>query len=163
MRSGQWGRLSGTEVAEFEKRFAEAHGCKHGIAVVNGTVSLRIALLAAGIAAEDEVIVPPPYVSRRPPPWSKRTRSRCLQTSISTPSTLIQRRSRLRSLRATKAIIPVHFAGQIADMDTIKAVAQKHKLIVIEDAPTLTARVMRTVLPARLATSVRFHFNRAKT
>ena len=35
------------------------HGCRHGIAVVNGTVSLRIALLAAGIQAEDEVIVPP--------------------------------------------------------------------------------------------------------
>ena len=35
------------------------HGCRHGIAVANGTVSLRIALLAAGIQAEDEVIVPP--------------------------------------------------------------------------------------------------------
>src|SRR3954468_21787848 len=57
--SGKWGRLHGTEVAEFEKRFAAMHGCKHGIAVVNGTVSLRIALLAAGISAEDEVIVPP--------------------------------------------------------------------------------------------------------
>src|SRR5204863_3928164 len=59
LRSGKWGRLDGREVAEFEKRFAAMHGCKHGIAVVNGTVSLRIALLAAGIRAEDEVIVPP--------------------------------------------------------------------------------------------------------
>src|SRR5436309_15237225 len=59
LRSGKWGRLHGPEVAEFENRFASMHGCKHGIAVVNGTVSLRIALLAAGIEAEDEVIVPP--------------------------------------------------------------------------------------------------------
>ena len=59
LRSGKWGRLHGKEDAEFEKRFAEMHGCKHGIAVVNGTVSLRIALLAAGIQADDEVIVPP--------------------------------------------------------------------------------------------------------
>src|SRR6187431_2602535 len=59
LRSGKWGRLHGPEVAEFEKRFAGMHGCKHGIAVVNGTVSLRIGLLAAGIRAEDEVIVPP--------------------------------------------------------------------------------------------------------
>jgi PTS system cellobiose-specific IIC component len=59
LRSGHWGRLQGTEVAEFENRFAAMHGCRHGIAVVNGTVSLRIALLAAGIRAEDEVIVPP--------------------------------------------------------------------------------------------------------
>ena len=59
LHSGAWGRLHGQEVAEFERRFAAAHGCAHGIAVANGTVSLRIALLAAGIAAEDEVVVPP--------------------------------------------------------------------------------------------------------
>src|SRR5882672_10126298 len=59
LRSGKWGRLHGPEVTEFESRFAAVHGCKHGVAVVNGTVSLRIALLAAGIRAEDEVIVPP--------------------------------------------------------------------------------------------------------
>ncbi|HEV8292812.1 MAG TPA: DegT/DnrJ/EryC1/StrS family aminotransferase, partial [Tepidisphaeraceae bacterium] len=59
LRSGMWGKLDGPEVAEFEKHFAAMHGCKHGIGVVNGTVSLRIALMAAGIRAEDEVIVPP--------------------------------------------------------------------------------------------------------
>src|SRR6188472_1515119 len=59
LRSGKWGRLAGEQVAEFENRFATMHGCRHGIAVVNGTVSLRIALMAAGIQAEDEVIVPP--------------------------------------------------------------------------------------------------------
>ena len=59
LRSGKWGRLHGSEVAEFENRFAALHGCQHGIAVVNGTVSLRIALQAAGIRAEDEVIIPP--------------------------------------------------------------------------------------------------------
>ena len=59
LRSGKWGRLHGNEVAQFETRFAEMHGCRYGIAVVNGTVSLRIALLAAGIRAEDEVIIPP--------------------------------------------------------------------------------------------------------
>ena len=59
LRSGKWGRLHGPEVEEFERRFAAMHGCKHGIAVVNGSVSLRIALIAAGLQAEDEVIVPP--------------------------------------------------------------------------------------------------------
>src|SRR5215212_3827959 len=59
LRSGLWGRLDGAEVAAFERRFAGMHGCRHGIGVVNGTVSLRIALLAAGIGAGDEVIVPP--------------------------------------------------------------------------------------------------------
>ena len=59
LRSGKWGKLHGEEVAEFERRFAAMHGCEHGIGVVNGTVSLRIALLALGIQAEEEVIVPP--------------------------------------------------------------------------------------------------------
>ena len=59
LRSGKWGKLNGDQVAEFEQRFATMHGCKHGVAVVNGTVSLRIALIAAGLQAEDEVIVPP--------------------------------------------------------------------------------------------------------
>ena len=64
LRSGHWGRLDGTEVAEFEQRFAAMHGCRQAVAVVNGTVALRIALLAAGIQAEDEVIVPALHVRR---------------------------------------------------------------------------------------------------
>ena len=134
LRGGQWGRLSGTQVAEFERRFAEAHGCKHGIGVVNGTVSLRIALLAAGIRAEDEVIVPP-------------------YTFLSTASAVIEANAvpvfadilldtfnidpnaiEAAITPRTKAIIPVHFAGQIADMGVITAIAQKHKLTIIEDA-----------------------------
>src|SRR6266540_5070935 len=59
LHRGKWGRLDGPEVAEFERRFAAMHGCKHALGVVNGTVSLRIALMAAGLQADDEVIVPP--------------------------------------------------------------------------------------------------------
>src|ERR1035437_8561213 len=134
LHSGKWGRLDGAEVAEFENRFATIHGCKHGIAVVNGTVSLRIALMAAGIRAEDEVIVPP-------------------YTFFSTASAVIEANAvpvfadidldtfnlDPRAVEAaigprTRAIIPVHFAGQPADMRAIMAIAKKRKLIIIEDA-----------------------------
>jgi len=134
LRSGKWGRLHGAEVAAFEKRFAEMHGCKHGIAVVNGTVSLRIALIATGIRAEDEVIVPP-------------------YTFFSTASAVVEANAvpvfadidldtfnidpaaiEAAITPRTRAIIPVHFAGQPADMDAIMAIAARHKLIVIEDA-----------------------------
>src|SRR5215210_3714765 len=119
LRSGNWGRLHGAEVAEFEKRFAAMHGCKHGIAVVNGTVSLRIALIAAGIRAFDEVIVPP-------------------YTFFSTASAVVEANAipvfadidlhtfnidpaavEAAITPRTRAIIPVHFAGQPADMDGI--------------------------------------------
>jgi dTDP-4-amino-4,6-dideoxygalactose transaminase len=134
LRSGKWGRLHGEEVSEFEQRFASMHGCTHGIAVVNGTVSLRIALLAAGIRAEDEVIVPP-------------------YTFISTASAVIEANAipvfadiDLQTFNIdpaaveaaitprTRAIIPVHFAGQPADMQAIMSIAKAHNLVVIEDA-----------------------------
>ncbi|MSU57127.1 MAG: DegT/DnrJ/EryC1/StrS family aminotransferase [Pedosphaera sp.] len=134
LHSGKWGRLDGPEVAEFEHRFAAAHGCKHGIAMVNGTVSLRIALMAAGIPAEAEVIVPP-------------------YTFFSTASAVIEanmipvfadvnletfnldpKAVEAAITSRTRAIIPVHFAGQPADMNRIMAIAKKHKLLVIEDA-----------------------------
>lgn len=134
LRSGKWGRLHGDEVATFEKRFAEMHDCKHAIAVVNGTVSLRIALMAAGIQADDEVIVPP-------------------YTFFSTASAVIEanaipvfadveldtfnidpKKVEQHITPRTKAIIPVHFAGQVADMDALMKLAKKHKLTVIEDA-----------------------------
>ncbi|MBA2602358.1 MAG: DegT/DnrJ/EryC1/StrS family aminotransferase, partial [Acidobacteria bacterium] len=134
LRSGNWGRLQGSEVSEFEGRFASMHGCRHGIAVANGTVSLRIGLMAAGIRAGDEVVVPG-------------------YTFISTASAVVEANAvpvfadidphtfnidpgeieRAITPR-TKAIIPVHFAGQPADMDAILAIARRHGLIVIEDA-----------------------------
>ena len=134
LHSGKWGKLNGPEVAEFERGFAAMHGAKHGIAVVNGTVSLQIALLAAGIHAEDEVIVPP-------------------YTFLSTASAVIEANAvpvfadvdletcnlDPKAIEAaitprTRAIIPVHFAGQPVDMDAILRLAARHHLVVIEDA-----------------------------
>lgn len=134
LRSGNWGRLDGTEVEQFERRFAAMHGCAHGIAVANGTVSLRIALLAADIRSDDEVIVP-------------------AYTFVSTATAVIEANAipvfadiDLRTFNIdpaaieaaitprTKAIIPVHFAGQPADMTAIMRLARGHGLTVIEDA-----------------------------
>jgi dTDP-4-amino-4,6-dideoxygalactose transaminase len=134
LHSGKWGRLDGTEVAEFERRFAAMHGCKHALGVVNGTVSLRIALMAAGLQADDEVIVPP-------------------YTFLSTASAVVEANAipvfadvNLETFNLdaeaveaaitprTRAVIPVHFAGQPADMDAILAIARQRNLVVIEDA-----------------------------
>jgi dTDP-4-amino-4,6-dideoxygalactose transaminase len=134
LRSGQWGRLSGNEVADFEKRFAEAHGCRHGIAVVNGTVSLRIALLAAGVRAEDEVIVPP-YTFLSTASAVVEANAIPVFADIDPGTFNIDPKAIERAVTPrTRAVIPVHFAGQIADMDAITAIAKKHGLTVIEDA-----------------------------
>ena len=134
LRSGKWGKLNGDEVAEFERRFAAMHGCKHGIAVVNGTVSLRVALMAAGIRAEEEVIVPPytflatatAVVEANAVPVFADVNLETFNLDPAAVEAAITRR--------TRAIIPVHMGGQPADMDAIMAIARKHKLVVIEDA-----------------------------
>src|SRR3954447_19889680 len=134
LRSGQWGRLDGAEVDEFEKRFAALHGCRHGVAVVNGTVSLRIALLAAGIAAEDEVIVPP-YTFFSTASAVVEANAVPVFADINLDTFNLDPEAVAAAITPrTKAIIPVHFAGQPADMDPIMAIAERHNLLVIEDA-----------------------------
>jgi dTDP-4-amino-4,6-dideoxygalactose transaminase len=134
LRSGKWGRLNGSEVAEFEQRFAAMHGCKHGIAVFNGTVSLRIALMAAGLPANAEVIIPPytffstasAVIEANMIPVFADIDLNTFNLDAKAVETAITSR--------TRAIIPVHFAGQPADMRAIMTIAKKHKLLVIEDA-----------------------------
>ena len=134
LHSSFWGKMEGKEVSTFERRFAEYQSAKYAVGVVNGTVSLRIALLAAGIRAGDEVIVPPYtflatassvleanatpiFVDLEPDTYN--IDPVCIQKAI-TPR--------------TRAIIVVHLAGLPADMDAIMTIADQHGLIVIEDA-----------------------------
>lgn len=134
LRCGKWGRLNGAEVAEFESRFAAVHGCKHGIAVVNGTVSLRIALLAAGIRAEEEVIVPP-YTFFSTASAVIEANAVPVFADIDSETFNIDPKAIEAAITPrTRAIIPVHFAGQPADMDAIMGIARDRNLIVIGDA-----------------------------
>lgn len=134
LRSGQWGRLDGRQTPEFEERFAAMHGCRHAIAAVNGTVALRIALLAAGIRADDEAIVPPyTFVA---------TASSVIESNAVPVFADINRETfnldaeaaRAAMTDRAKVIVPVHFAGLPADMDAFAALARDRGVIVIEDA-----------------------------
>jgi dTDP-4-amino-4,6-dideoxygalactose transaminase len=134
VRSGRWGRLQGSEVEEFERRFAAMHGCAHAIAVVNGTVSLRIALMAAGLRADDEVIVPSyTFLSTATAVVEANMVPVFVDVDLGTfnidPAAV-----EAAITPRTRAIIPVHFAGQCADMDAIMALAERHGLLVLEDA-----------------------------
>jgi dTDP-4-amino-4,6-dideoxygalactose transaminase len=134
LRSGRWGRLAGDQVAEFEQRFAAMHGCRHGIAVVNGTVSLRIALIAAGVHAGDEVIVPAyTFLSTA----SAVVEANCVPVFVDVDMDTFNMDAgavEAAITPRTRAIIPVHFAGQPADMEALLAIAQRHALFVLEDA-----------------------------
>ena len=134
LRSGKWGRLHGEEVATFEARFAAAHGCRFGVAVVNGTVSLRIALMAAGLQADDEVIVPPyTFISTASAVVEANAVPVFADVDLHT-FTLDPEAVRRAITPRTRAIVPVHFAGAPADMDALCAIAAEHGLVVLEDA-----------------------------
>jgi dTDP-4-amino-4,6-dideoxygalactose transaminase len=134
LRSGLWGRLDGRQVSEFEERFAALHGCRHGVAVVNGTVALRVALLAAGIQAGDEVIVPP-YTFVATATAVLEVNAIPVFADIDLDTFNLDPVAVTKAItERTRAIIPVHFAGQPAEMDAIGALAADRGILVLEDA-----------------------------
>ncbi len=128
----------GEEVAEFERRFAKLCGVPYAVGLNSGTDALILALRGLGIGPRDEVItVANSFVSS----------TSCIVCVGAKPvfvdvgkdylidPGLIERAISPR----TKAILPVHWTGRPADMAAIKAIAQKHRLAVIEDCAQAVA------------------------
>jgi len=135
LESRNWGGYPcpNDHAREFARRFAAAHNANYGVSVANGTVSLELALKAAGISFGDEVIVPaytwegtaaavlfagavPVFVDVDPNTY-------CLDAAlVEAPIT-----------ERTRAIIPVHLGFRFADMDAIMEIATKRDLFVLED------------------------------
>jgi dTDP-4-amino-4,6-dideoxygalactose transaminase len=131
LRSGKW--WMGEHVRSFEKSFAEYHGTSRGIAVTNGSVSLKIALQAIGIEAGDEVIVPP-YTFFATAAAVVEANATPIFADIDPDTLTISPQAIERVLTPrTRAIIPVHLGGLAADMDAIMTIARRHHLRVIED------------------------------
>ncbi len=132
LQSGQY--ILGPEVAAFEQRFAAYCGAEHCVALNSGTSALHLALMAAGVGPGDEVITVsmtfvataaavlyvgarPVYVDVHPITW-----------------TMDPARIEAAITPRTKAILPVHLHGLMADMDPILEIARRRGLVVIEDA-----------------------------
>ena len=133
LRSG-WISSGGHYVEEFEEKWADYCGRRHGITVSSGTAALQVAVASLGLDPGDEVIMPtftiiscamavtcnggkPVLVDSDPQTW-------CMDVAQ------IEKKITSR----TRAIMPVHIYGHPADMDAVLALADEHKLAVIEDA-----------------------------
>jgi len=135
IRSGTWGGFPepGTNAARFEEAFAAYQGAKHGVLMANGTVTMEVALKALGIGWGDEVIVPaltftatayapmaagalPVIVDVEPRTWT--IDPALVESAIND---------------RTRAIIPVHLGHQMADMDRLTQIAERHGLAIVED------------------------------
>ena len=124
----------GPFVARFEEEFAEYCGCAHAIGVSSGTSALWLSLLAMGIGPGDEVItIPHTFVATVEAIRFCGAVPVFVDVNDSTYTIDPDQLEAVITSR-TKAIIPVHLYGQMADMDRILAVAKEHELLIIEDA-----------------------------
>ena len=120
---------SGPKVAEFEKLFAQRHDVKHAYAVTSATTALHLALVALGVSAGDEVIVPAfTWVS------TANVVLYCGATVVFADIDPVTFNIDINDLKKritskTKAIIPVHLFGLCADIDAIKAIAPNIPLV----------------------------------
>ncbi|MDE2141115.1 MAG: UDP-4-amino-4,6-dideoxy-N-acetyl-beta-L-altrosamine transaminase [Elusimicrobia bacterium] len=124
----------GPAVTAFEEALAKACGAKYAVACTNGTAALHLACLAAGLAPGDEAVVPAitfaatanaaVYCGAKP-----------VIVDVNPDTITLDPDAFAKALSPrTKAVLPVHFAGLPAEMETIRALARKRKMIVIEDA-----------------------------
>jgi dTDP-4-amino-4,6-dideoxygalactose transaminase len=124
----------GKYVEEFEKNFANYCDTKYCVAVNNGTSALHLAMLALGIGEGDEVIMPAnTFIATA---WGV---SYCNATPVFVDCTadtweIDASKIEEKITPKTKAIAGVHLYGQPFDIDTVKAIAQKHNLFLVEDA-----------------------------
>jgi dTDP-4-amino-4,6-dideoxygalactose transaminase len=135
VRSGKWGNPDcGDLVKAFEDEFAVFCGVKYALTCVNGSVALRLALIACGVRPGDEVIIPPyTFIATS----TIVLEANCVPVFVDIdPDTYNLDPAKIEEAitKRTKAIIPVHFAGQACEMDEIMALAKKYNLKVIEDA-----------------------------
>lgn len=139
-----WVSSAGSYVGLFEEKFKDYAESKSAVVVMNGTTALALALQTLGIGRGDEVIVPSMtfiasvnpvgYVGAQP-----------VFADI-TPDTWVMDVKKVEGLitRKTRAIIPVHTYGNVADMEPLNEIAERHGLFVIEDATEALGSEYRT-------------------
>lgn len=135
VKSGRWGGFPypGPQTAEFARRFAEMQGGGYAVAMANGTVTMEIALRAAEIGWGDEVIVPA-YTFQATAAAPMAAGAIPVIADIDPETYCLDPKAVEAAITSrTKAIIPVHLGAQMADMDALMEIAEKHNLVVIED------------------------------
>ena len=134
LEQGQWWRMGGSEVDQFEREFAEYHGGQHALAVTNGTHALELALRVLGVGPGTEVIVPAfTFISSSQAvqhlggvavPVDVDPETYCIDVAAAAAAIGPK----------TVAVMPVHMAGHMADMDALGKVAENAGIAVIQDA-----------------------------
>jgi dTDP-4-amino-4,6-dideoxygalactose transaminase len=124
--------IGGKYPLKFEKEFAEKYGVKHCVSVANGTDAIYITLKMLGIGKGDEVITTAcSWISTSE--TISQTGATPVFVDIDDYFLIDSTKIEAKITSKTKAILPVHLYGQMADINHIEAIAKKHNLLLIED------------------------------
>jgi dTDP-4-amino-4,6-dideoxygalactose transaminase len=158
LRSGKVNYWTGNSGQKFQQEFADFCGAQYGIAVMNGTAALHVALAAAGIGPGDEVIVPPrTFIATAFSVMHQMAIPVFADIELKTQN--ISPKSIEENITPrTKAIICVHLAGLTCNMEAIMDIAQRHNLIVIEDAAQAHGAEFKGVRAGNLGHIAAFSF-----
>jgi dTDP-4-amino-4,6-dideoxygalactose transaminase len=150
--------VQGHEVEAFEREFATFCGTKHCVALSSGTAALHLGLLALGVQPGDEVITTPNTFLATAEAISYCGAQPVLvdidPATANIDANLIER----AVTRRTRAIIPVHLYGRPADMDSIRSIAARHDIRVLEDAAQAHGARYRGAMVGSLGNAAAFSF-----
>ncbi|MEV5313679.1 DegT/DnrJ/EryC1/StrS family aminotransferase [Streptomyces sp. NPDC052610] len=134
LEQGQWWRMGGSEVDTFEEEFGAYHGTPHALAVTNGTHALELALQVLGVGPGTEVIVPAfTFISSSQA--AQRLGAVAVPVDIDPGTFNIDPTAAANAITPrTAAIMPVHMAGQICDMDALGKISADSGVPLIQDA-----------------------------
>jgi perosamine synthetase len=145
-----WLSSVGAYVSDFEQLMAEYTGCNYAVATSSGTTALHISLLLAGVKSDDYVIVPNitfvaslnsiSYTGASP--LLMDIDEKTWQMDLSLLETFLEANTaiesetcvHLKDKRVIRAIMPVHVLGNMVNMQKLQDIAQRFKLVIIEDA-----------------------------
>ncbi len=134
LRACKWWRKQGHYVRDFEKAWAGRMGARYCLATANGTSALMASLSALEVGPKDEVLVTPyTFIAT----INAILAMYALPVFVDTdPETLMIDAGKIEAAITprTRCILPVHIGGNVADMDTIRAISRKHNIPVVEDA-----------------------------
>ncbi|WP_261554546.1 DegT/DnrJ/EryC1/StrS family aminotransferase [Frankia tisae] len=134
LEQGQWWRMGGSEVDSFEREFGDYHGADYTLAVTNGTHALELALQVLGVGPGTEVIVPAfTFISSSQA--AQRLGAVAVPVDVDLDTYCIDPAAAAAAVTSrTKAIMPVHMAGQVSDMDALAKLSADTGVPLIQDA-----------------------------
>ena len=134
LEQGQWWRVAGNEVDQFEREFADQHGASHALAVTTGTHALELGLQVLGVGPGTEVIVPAfTFISSSQA--VQRLGAVPVPVDVDPATYNIDPAAAAAAItERTRAIMPVHMAGLVADMDSLGKLAADAGIVLLQDA-----------------------------